>query len=57
MRKDFSAVNAALSSPWSNGQTEGQDHQIETAQASDLWQGKIGFAAFALPLFPLDFRA
>ena len=34
--KDQAAVTAAITSPWSNGQTEGADHQAQAREAPDV---------------------
>jgi hypothetical protein len=38
--KEKAAVSAAISSSWSNGQTEGADHQAQAGQAPDVRSGQ-----------------
>ena len=35
--KDVAAIRAAITEPWSNGQTEGPDYQAQAGQAADVW--------------------
>jgi hypothetical protein len=42
--QDHAAVKAALTEPWSNGQTEGAEHETEIPQAPDVWPGQARFA-------------
>ncbi len=37
IRRDFAAVQAALCSPWSQGQVEGPGDSAQNAQAPDVW--------------------
>jgi transposase len=54
LQKDFSAVAAAVESPWSNGQVEGQINRLKTLKRQ--MYGRAGFAllrARVLPYVPL----
>ncbi len=42
LRRDRAAVEAALTSPWSNGQTEGQVNRLKTIKRQ--LYGRAGFA-------------
>ena len=41
LRRDREAVEAALSSPWSNGQTEGQVHRLKALRRQMYGRGKL----------------
>ena len=37
IQQDYAAIQAALETPWSNGQTEGQGQPLEVHQTTDVW--------------------
>jgi transposase len=39
--KDEAAVRQAVTSRWSNGQTEGQGNRFENHQTADVWTSKL----------------
>ena len=41
MRKDHAAVAAAITSPWSNGQTEGQITKLKLVKRQMYGRGKL----------------
>ncbi len=56
LEKDFSAVLAAVETPWSNGQVEGQINRLKTLKRQMF--GRAGFPllrARVLPYAPFDF--
>src|SRR2546422_3795933 len=56
LEKDFSAVLAAVETPWSNGQVEGQINRLKTLKRQIF--GRAGFPllrARVLPYAPFDF--
>src|SRR5712691_5009218 len=56
LQKDLSAVLAAVETPWSNGQVEGQINRLKTIKRQ--MYGRAGFPllrARVLPYAPFDF--
>ena len=49
LKREHSAVEAALTLPYSNGQTEGQNKQVEADQKTDVWQSEFPDATSACP--------
>ena len=52
LQQDYDAVRAALSTEWSNGQTEGPSDQSQAHQAADVWASQTGLttATGTLPM-------
>ena len=55
--KDAAAVRAAITEPWSNGQTEGPDHQAQDGQASDVWPRQVRSAGSKAHRCPMTAKA
>jgi hypothetical protein len=41
LRREFTAVMAGLSLPYSNGPIEGRQHQDQAVEAADVWTGRL----------------
>ncbi len=55
LRRDLAAVRNAISTPWSNGQTEGQINRLKTLKRS--MYGRAGVELLRARMLPYDLRA